>query len=84
MTLIFNKILEQNIFFIGAFALGLLLLCIIISIIFLASTFYKTKNLGKIIRIIFLAILVPEMIYILYWFGIFLGMLTGDISQFPI
>ena len=84
MTSIFNKILEQNIFFIGARALGLLLLCMIISIIFLASTFYETKKSGKIIRIIFLTVLVPEMIYILYWFGIFLGMLTGDISRFPI
>ena len=81
---IMDKILAQNIYFVGALGLGTLLTFLIIAIVILVLTFKKSKLFGKIVRSIFLTIMIPETIYVIYWFVVFIQLQTGGITQIPV
>ena len=81
---IMDKILAQNLYFVGALGLGTLLAFLIIAIVILVLTFKKSKLFGKIIRSIFLVIMIPETIYVIYWFVVFIQLQTGGITQIPV
>ena len=81
---IMDKILAQNLYFVGALGLGTLLTFLIIAIVILVLTFKKSKLFGKIVRSIFLVIMIPETIYVIYWFVVFIQLQTGGITQIPV
>lgn len=81
---IMDKILAQNIYFVGALGLGTLLTLLIIAIVILILTFKRSKLFGKIVRSIFLVIMIPETIYVIYWFVVFIQLQTGGITQIPV
>lgn len=79
-----DRLLEQNIYFVGSLGLGVLITFLIISIIVLVLTFKKSKTVGKIFKAIFILILTPETLYAFYWFTVFLGMATEKIDTLPL
>ena len=79
-----NFILEQDIYYVAALGLIILASILGLGVIILAGTFFRCKLFGKIVHIIFLCLLIPEVSYLIYWIMLLVQVENGTISELPL